>query len=88
MKYALALILAVVSPLAFGAPLNISNALGLVLELVIVGLIFWVIWWFVGYVGVPDPFNKVIQVILGLVALIYVVNLLLGLVGTPLFTLR
>ena len=52
--------------------------------LVVIALIFWCIWWFIGYVGVPEPFNKVIRVLLGLVALIIVINFLLGLVGHPL----
>lgn len=85
----LGLSLALFSPLAIAAgSLSIEGLLSFVIYLVIVGLIFWCIWWFLGYVGVPEPFNKVIRVILGLVALIIVVNLLLGLVGSPLFSLR
>jgi len=60
----------------------------LIVYIVIVGLIFWCIWWFLGYVGIPEPFNKVIRVILGLVALVIVINLLLGMVGSPMFTMR
>lgn len=84
MKYALGLILALASPLAFAA-MDISGLLSLIVYIVVVGLIFWCVWWFLGYVGVPEPFNKVIRVIVGLVALIVVINLLLGLVGTPMF---
>ncbi len=84
MKYAIALILALASPLAF-AVTGVSGALNLLVYLVIVALIFWCIWWFVGYVGIPEPFNKVIRVVLGLVALIIVVNILLGMIGQPIF---
>lgn len=84
MKYALALML-IAAP-AFAETVGSGAGLiHLLVYLVVVGLIFWVIWWFVGYVGVPEPFNKVIRVILGLAALIIVVNLLLGLIGAPLF---
>ena len=86
MKAALAVVLALTSPLAMAAVgLSLQGLLQMVIYLVVVGLIFWCIWWFLGYVGVPEPFNKVIRVILGLIALIIVVNLLLGLVGNPLF---
>lgn len=69
------------------AALSLDGLLSFVIYLVIVGLIFWCIWWFLGYVGVPEPFNKVIRVVIGLVALIIVINLLLGLIGSPMFSL-
>lgn len=84
MKYAIALILALASPMAL-AVTGVSGALNLLVYLVIVALIFWCIWWFIGYVGIPEPFNKVIRVVLGLVALIIVVNILLGMIGQPIF---
>ncbi len=62
-----------------------SGILSLLVTLVIAGLIFWLVWWFIDYVGVPEPFNKVIRVIIGLAALIFLINLLMGLNGTPLF---
>jgi hypothetical protein len=59
--------------------------LHLLVQIVIAGLIFWLIWWFLSYVGIPEPFNKVIRVILGLIVLIYLINVLLSLSGsTPL----
>jgi hypothetical protein len=48
---------------------------------VVAGLIFWACWWFLDWVGLPEPFNKFAKVILGLFALIVVVNILLSLVG-------
>ncbi len=51
------------------------------IALVIAGLIFWLVIWFIGWVGVPEPFNKVIKVIIGLAVLIFLVNILLGLAG-------
>lgn len=68
--------------------LSLSGLLGIVVYLVIIGVVFWAILWFVGYVGVPEPFNKVIKVVVGLVALIIVVNLLLGFTGHPFFRLN
>ena len=59
--------------------------LSVLVTLVIVGLIFWLVWWFVGYVGLPEPFNKVVRVLVGLCALVFLINILLSLTGTPLF---
>jgi hypothetical protein len=59
--------------------------LSLFVNLVIMGLIFWLIWWFIDYVGVPEPFHRVLKVVVGLVALIFLINILLSLGGTPLF---
>lgn len=59
--------------------------LSLVIQIVIVGLGFWLIWWLIGYAGVPEPFNKVLRVIVALFAVVFLINLLLGLTGTPLF---
>lgn len=48
---------------------------------VVAGLIFWACWWFLDWVGIPDPFHKFARVILGLFALIVIVNILLSLIG-------
>lgn len=67
-----------------GVPdISINSLLYLVVYIVVLGLIFYAIWWFIGYVAPPEPFNKVLRVIVGLVALIIVVSLLLGILGHP-----
>ncbi len=88
MKYLLFALAFVATPVFAAFNMSLGGLLEFIIYLVVVGLIFWCIWWFIGFVGVPEPFNKVIQVVLGLVALIIVVNLLLGMVGSPLFTIR
>lgn len=69
------------------AAISVGGLIPLLVELVLVGLIFWLILWFVGYVGVPEPFAKVIKVIVGLCILIYLLNLVMGLGGHPFLTL-
>lgn len=56
----------------------------MLVTLVIVGLIFWLVFWFIDYVGVPEPFNKVIRVVVGLAALVYLIDFLMSLNGHPL----
>ena len=61
-----------------------SVLLNALITLVVVGLICWLVWWFISYVGLPEPFNKVARVLVALVALIFLINFLLGLTGHPL----
>ncbi len=56
-------------------------ALNFIISLVIAGLIFWLVIWFLRWVGVPEPFNKIIKVVLGLAVLIYLINALLTVSG-------
>ena len=57
----------------------------LLIVLVIGGLIFWLLWWFIGFIGLPAPFNKVAQVVIALFAVLFLIHILLSLTGHPLF---
>jgi hypothetical protein len=65
--------------MAAGVPFTVDTALRIIIKLVILGVIFYVIWWFIGYVAVPEPFNKVLRVLVGLVVVIILVVMLLPL---------
>ena len=62
-----------------------SGLMSLLITLVIAGLIFYLIWWFLGYIGLPAPFDKVARVVVGLAALIFLLDLLMGMSGHPIF---
>ncbi len=49
--------------------------------LVVAGLICWLLWWFLGFAGVPEPFNKILRVIIALIAVLICINALLGITG-------
>lgn len=51
----------------------------LFIKIVVVGLIFWLFWWLISFIGIPEPFNKVLRVVLALFAVLYLVSLLLKL---------
>ena len=55
-----------------------SGLISILITLVIVGLIFWLCFWFIGVVGLPEPFNKVATVLIALVALLYLIGILTG----------
>ena len=66
--------------------ISISAAVTVVLYLIVAGLIFWLLWWLIGYCGIPEPFNKVARVILAILAVFVLIGILLSLVGgQPLF---
>lgn len=88
MKKFFALLLCTTPALAAAASISIDGLLSLLVYVVVIGLIFWCIWWALGYFAIPEPFNKIIRVVVGLVALVIVINLLLGLVGHPFLSLR
>jgi hypothetical protein len=50
--------------------------------LLIMGLVFWVLWWALGALNPPEPFKKVLTVVLVVAACIVVINFLLGLAGS------
>ena len=52
--------------------------LSLVLALVIAGLVFWLVIWLVDYIGVPEPFNKVIKVVVAVAAVLYLIGVITG----------
>jgi len=88
MKYALALLLVLVSPLAFAATISIEGLMQFVLYIIVIGLVLWLLWWLVGYAALPEPFAKIARIILAVIAVFFLINLLLGLVGSPIISLR
>lgn len=51
--------------------------------IVIAGLVFWILTWLISYIGLPEPFSKVAKVIIAVVAVVFLANALLTLVGKP-----
>lgn len=59
----------------------------LLVTLVIYGLIFWLFFWALGALAVPEPFHTVIRVVLVLAAVVVILGLLTGSIG-PIYALR
>lgn len=69
--------------------IDLSGLVHILILLMIVGGVCWLLWWLVGYIGLPEPFNKVARVIIAVVAVLFLINLLLGLAGfTPIVRVR
>jgi hypothetical protein len=63
-----------------------EGLIGLLVAVIVLGLVFYILWWLVGYIGLPEPFNKVAQVLIALVCVIVLLSLLFGGIQVP--TLR
>lgn len=62
------------------------SLLGLLAAVILLGLIFYVLWWGVAQLALPAPFDKVARVILVLLVIVALVGLFTG--GVPIPTLR
>jgi hypothetical protein len=51
-----------------------NSIIDALIRIICVGLIFWLLKWLVDYLGLPQPFNKVANVILVVGAVLYLIN--------------
>jgi hypothetical protein len=66
--------------------ISLSAAVYVLVYLLIAGLVFYLLWWLIGYVGLPEPFAKVANIVLAILAVFVIIGILLSLVGgQPLF---
>lgn len=59
------------------------DLISLLVYLIIAALIFYLIYWVIGQIPLVEPFKTVILVIVGLVAVIFLISLLTGWVSPP-----
>lgn len=52
--------------------------LALLLTIVIWGIIFYILWWALGKISLPEPFNKIAVVVLVVAAVIVAIGILTG----------
>lgn len=64
------------------------DLLSLLITIIVVGLICYLLWWLVGYIGLPEPFTKVAQVLIALVAVVFLIGMLTGNTTFPVLRLR
>lgn len=56
----------------------IESLIPLVVQLVILALFFWLVWWALSQIPLPEPFNTVIRVVMVLIVFLVVASMLLG----------
>ena len=65
-----------------------SALLPILIQLIVAGLVLWLLWWLVGYVGLPEPFAKIANVLIAVVAVFFLIDIVLGIGGSPIIRWR
>jgi len=65
------------------AVVDASNAVGLLINILIVVLIFSLAFWVIAKMGVPEPVNLVLRVIVGVIALLWLLSMVGAFGGHP-----
>jgi hypothetical protein len=60
-----------------------SDSTGTLINILIVALIFSLAFWVIGKMGVPEPINLILRVIVGIIALVWLLNLFGAVGGHP-----
>ena len=68
------------------AALSVGGLLSLVVQILVAAVVFWLVNWAIGYIGIGDPFAKTIRVVLALAAVIFLINALMSLTGNGFLT--
>ena len=66
------------------AAISGESLVWVIVQIIVAALIYWVLSWGIAKAGVPEPFNKVLTVILVLLVCLFLINALLSLGGHPL----
>lgn len=66
------------------ALISLAGIVPLLIQIIVVGLVFGLLWWLISFIGLPEPFNKVVRVILAVAAVIFLISILLSVAGHPL----
>jgi len=64
------------------------NLINLLIAVIVLGLIFYLVYWVLSKIPLPAPFNVVAQVVLGLIAVVVLLGLLFGQVDIPVLRVR
>ena len=54
--------------------------------LICLAVCFWLIWFLIDYCAVPEPFNKVLRVIVMIAAVVVLINVMMSIAGHPLIS--
>ena len=63
--------------------MDIGNLVLILIWLVVLGVIFYVAWWGLGKIGLPEPFNKIATVVLVLLTVLVLIWLFVGALPLP-----
>lgn len=59
----------------------------LLIYIILLGLVFYVLWWALAKIGLPAPFDKVAQVVIVLLVVVALLGIVTGSIALPAFRL-
>jgi hypothetical protein len=57
--------------------------ISLLITLLILGVVFYVVVWLIDWIAVPEPFNKVIKIVVALIFILYLLSVVFGYAPHP-----
>lgn len=64
--------------------ISLQSVVQTVVFLLVVGAVFWLLYWLVNFVNPPEPFKKFVLVFLAVAGVLILIGLLLNFAGMPL----
>jgi uncharacterized membrane-anchored protein len=58
--------------------MDVSGLIGILIYLIVIGLVFYLLYWLLGQIPLPEPVKTVALVILALVLVILLLNIVFG----------
>lgn len=65
----------------------LQRAVRAILLIIVIGAVLWLLWWLVGYLGLPAPFSKVANGILAVCGVFALIGVIMELAGFPIIKL-
>ena len=51
-----------------------GGLIGLLITLLLAALCFWLIWYVIAWMKIPDPFATILRVVIGIIAIIFLLH--------------
>jgi len=64
------------------------DLISLLITIIVLGIVFYLVWWLLTKLPLPAPFNVVAQALVALIAVVILLSLLFGGLTLPTFRLR
>jgi hypothetical protein len=60
---------------------NRGGVIGTLIYLACVGLVFWLLWWLIGYLALPMPFSKIALAVLAIAGVVVLIDAIMSFAG-------
>jgi cytochrome c biogenesis factor len=68
--------------------MEVGGLFALLIYLIVIGLVFYLLYWLIGQLPIPEPFKTVVLVVVGLIAVILLLNIVFGFAPGPVIRWR